>query len=46
MQKIISEDAASVFICDISAPKVFKKGIEGFVPYPLYILDASTIYFE
>lgn len=46
LQSILSEDAASVFICDISSPKVFRKGIKGFEPYPIYIFDASTIYFE
>ena len=46
MQTILSEDAACVFICDISAPRVFRNGISGFEPYPLYIFDGSTIYFD
>jgi len=46
LQKLLSDDAASVFICDIASPKVFKKGIKGFAAYPIYILDASTLYFE
>jgi len=46
LQTMLSDDAASVFICDISSPKVFRRGISGSTPYPLYIFDGSTIYFE
>jgi len=46
LQTMLSDDAASVFICDISSPKVFRRGINGSTPYPLYIFDGSTIYFE
>jgi peptide/nickel transport system substrate-binding protein len=43
MQQILSKDAASVFICDLSAPRVFKKNITGLQSYPLYVFDASTL---
>lgn len=42
-QKILSEDAASVYIQDISRLYAFRKGFTGFVNYPLYVLDLSTI---
>jgi peptide/nickel transport system substrate-binding protein len=43
LQRILSKDAASVYMCDIVAPKAFRKGITGYTPYPLYVLDASTL---
>jgi peptide/nickel transport system substrate-binding protein len=44
-QKIISDNAASVFIQDILAFKVFTKGrFGGVLNYPLYVVDFSTIY--
>jgi peptide/nickel transport system substrate-binding protein len=46
LQQILSEDAASVFLCDLSAPRVFKKNITGFQSYPLYVFDASTLKME
>jgi peptide/nickel transport system substrate-binding protein len=46
MQRVLSDDAASVFICDISSAKAFRKGIKGFQQYPLYVFDASTLYME
>jgi peptide/nickel transport system substrate-binding protein len=46
MQQILSDDAASVFICDLSAPRVFTKNITGFQGYPLYVFDASTLKIE
>ena len=46
LQRIIAQDAGSVFICDLSVPKIYAKGIAGFVPYPLYVFDAAPLYFE
>ncbi|MDR0472792.1 MAG: ABC transporter substrate-binding protein [Treponema sp.] len=45
-QKIISDEAASVFIQDIYAFQVFKGGFKGAVSYPLYVIDFSAIYHE
>jgi peptide/nickel transport system substrate-binding protein len=43
-QRIISDDAAGVYIQDIFAFKVFSGGFRGIVNYPLYVFDFSTIY--
>lgn len=43
-QKILSKDAASVYIQDISNLNVLEDGFSGFTPYPLYVFDASVIY--
>jgi peptide/nickel transport system substrate-binding protein len=42
-QQQLSKDAASVFLQDISNINVFRKGFSGYVSYPLYVFDASTI---
>jgi peptide/nickel transport system substrate-binding protein len=43
-QKIISDNAASVYIQDIQSFRAFPKGrYSGVVNYPLYVLDFSTI---
>jgi peptide/nickel transport system substrate-binding protein len=43
-QKIISGNAASVYIQDIYSFKVFTKGrYSGMLNYPLYVIDFSTI---
>ncbi|MDR3335325.1 MAG: ABC transporter substrate-binding protein [Treponema sp.] len=44
-QRILSEEAASVYIQDIMHFNTFSKGaFGGVVNYPLYVFDASTIY--
>ena len=43
-QKIISDEAASVYIQDIFAFTVFSGGFRGTVNYPLYVMDFSVIY--
>ncbi|MDR0568596.1 MAG: ABC transporter substrate-binding protein [Spirochaetaceae bacterium] len=44
-QRIISEEAASVYIQDIWRFMVFPKGrFAGVVTYPLYVTDFSTVY--
>jgi peptide/nickel transport system substrate-binding protein len=44
-QRIISENAASVFIQDIMGFRVFTGGrFGGIINYPLYIIDFATIY--
>ena len=42
-QQILSRDAASVYIQDISRIYVLRKGFTGIVNYPLYVIDLSTI---
>jgi peptide/nickel transport system substrate-binding protein len=43
-QKVISDNAVSVYIQDIVEFKAFRKGFAGFVSYPLYVFDVSPIY--
>ncbi len=43
-QKILSEEAASVFLEDISMLSVYNKNFQGCKDYPLYALDLSAIY--
>ena len=44
-QRIISENAASVYIQDIFSFKAFKAGqFDGILNYPLYVIDFATIY--
>ena len=42
-QKILAEDAASVYIQDISDITVMKKQYSGFTSYPMYVFDAAAI---
>ena len=42
-QKILAEDAASVYIQDISNITVMKKQYSGFTSYPMYVFDAAAI---
>jgi len=42
-QQILSDDAVSVYIQDISSLRVLDKNFEGMVDYPLYVFDFSTI---
>ncbi|GMO62030.1 MAG: ABC transporter substrate-binding protein [Treponemataceae bacterium] len=46
LQKMLVDDAASVFLCDISAMRVFKKEVKGFTPYPLSVFDAAMLYID
>jgi peptide/nickel transport system substrate-binding protein len=43
-QRILSEEAASVYIQDIIGFRAFPKNSGGFVSYPLYVLDFAPIY--
>jgi peptide/nickel transport system substrate-binding protein len=43
-QQILSDDAASVYIQDIVAVNVLRKGFAGAVTYPLFVTDFATIY--
>ncbi len=43
-QKILSDEAASVFLEDISMLAVYNKKFQGSKDYPLYVLDLSAIY--
>ena len=44
-QKILAENAASVFIEDPAQLTAVKKGLGGYTPYPIYVLDMSKIYY-
>jgi peptide/nickel transport system substrate-binding protein len=43
-QRVLSEEAASVYIQDIIGFRAFPKNSGGFVSYPLYVLDFAGIY--
>ena len=44
-QRVITQDAANVFIQDILYPKTFRGGaFDGVLSYPLYVTDFATIY--
>jgi peptide/nickel transport system substrate-binding protein len=43
-QRIISENAASVYIQDIMSFQVFRNNFRGVVNYPLNVIDFSVIY--
>ena len=43
-QKIISDEAAGVYIQDIGSINIYKPGFDGFESYPLYANDFSAIY--
>ena len=43
-QRLISKDAANVYIQDIASLTALKTGIKGFTAYPLYVFDASPLY--
>lgn len=43
-QRLISKDAANVYIQDIASLTALKTGYAGFTPYPLFVIDLSSIY--
>jgi peptide/nickel transport system substrate-binding protein len=44
-QRIITENAAAVYIQDINYPKVFRAGaFSGVLNYPVYVIDFASIY--
>lgn len=43
-QQILSDEAASVFLEDISMLSVYNKRFQGFRDYPLYTIDFSAMY--
>lgn len=43
-QELISKDAANVYIQDIASLTALKTGYAGFTPYPLFVIDISSIY--
>lgn len=45
-QKVLSDEAASVYIEDIAMLTVYAKGFAGNRDYPLYVTDFSAIYAE
>ncbi len=44
-QKLLTEDAASVFIQDPAKLTAVKKGLTGYTPYPVYVLDMAKIHY-
>ncbi len=44
-QQILTEDAAAVYIMDPNFAVAMKQNIQGYIIYPLDVLDMSTIYF-
>ncbi len=44
-QELLTKDAASVFIQDPAQLTAVKKGLDGYTPYPVYVFDASKIYY-
>ena len=46
LQQMLTKDAASVYIQDPAKLVAVKKGIEGFLFYPLYVIDMSTIEYK
>lgn len=45
LQKILSDDAASVYIQDPAVMIAVKNGIAGYHFYPLYVQDMSSVYY-
>ena len=43
-QQILTKEAASVYLEDISSIYVYSMDFDGFVSYPLYAYDFSAIY--
>ncbi|MCQ2537460.1 MAG: ABC transporter substrate-binding protein [Lachnospiraceae bacterium] len=44
-QNILTENAASVYIQDPAQITVVKKGLGGYTPYPVYVMDISKLYY-
>lgn len=44
METLLAEDAANVYIQDMAAEVVLRKGYGGYVFYPLYVQDMAKIY--
>jgi peptide/nickel transport system substrate-binding protein len=44
-QRLLSSDAANVYIQDIAGINVLKRGLSGYTNYPLFVTDVSTIYY-
>ena len=45
MQKILAEDAASVFIQDPPLLVAINKKLAGYKAYPIYVTDMASLYF-
>ena len=46
MQKILSDDAASIFIADPATLVAVSKDLEGYTFYPIYVQDMSKVKFK
>lgn len=46
MQKILSDDAASLFIADAATLVAVSKDLEGYTFYPIYVQDMSKVKFK
>ena len=45
-QKILTENAAAVFVCDPNLTVAARKDLKGYVFYPVGFMDLSKLYFE
>ncbi|MCR5290573.1 MAG: hypothetical protein K6E51_11310 [Treponema sp.] len=45
-QRILAEDAASVYICDPNLINATRKDLHGYQFYPITFIDFSTLYYE
>lgn len=45
-QKILTENAAAVYVCDPNLTVAARKDLKGYVFYPVGFMDLSTLYFE
>lgn len=45
LQKLLNEDAASIYIQDQEKVVVLKKGLAGYKFYPTYVQDLAAIYY-
>ena len=45
LQEILAEQAANVYIQDLSDLVVMGNGVQGYEFYPLYVMDLSKVYF-
>lgn len=45
LQKILNKEAASIYIQDQQKVVVLKKGLAGYKFYPVYVVDAASLYY-
>ena len=45
-EKILSDDAANVYLMDPNELTVISKKLGGYVSYPLFVIDLAKIYYK